>query len=115
MSMNLDQQEEALEPVEVDNRPTSVVVSVRLESDLARELTGVARTRGLRLSDVLREAARTYSARLGWAEAVNYEVQGPRLQVSLGAQPWRSNRAPVEIRESADEPAEPWRVQVVSY
>ena len=112
--MKPDELVEVLERIDVDNRPTSVVVSVRLESDLARELGGVARTRGVRLSDVLREAAKTYAARAPWADAVNYEVQGPRLQVTIGAQPWRSSRASVEIKEPAAEPAEQWGTQVVS-
>lgn len=104
-------EDEVLEPIEVDNRPTSVVVSVRLESDLARELTAVARSRGLRLSDVLREAAKNFAARPGWTEQINYEVQGP-LHVTFGAPAWRSNRTPIQVSEPVTELVGPWRSQV---
>lgn len=110
---------EQLEPVEVDNRPTSVVVSVRLESDLARELTMAARTRGLRLSDVLREAARAFSARPGWKESLSYQVQAQitgqePLFVRVGVPAWESpQRRLLEWNpEPSDAPA-PWRLQSV--
>jgi hypothetical protein len=86
-----DQNEEPLVPVDVDNRPATVVVSVRLESDLARELTAFARGRGLRLSDVLRDAARSFTDRQGTARTLNYLVEGA-TEVSVGGRPWQSNR-----------------------
>src|SRR5690348_14399585 len=111
--MKSDEAMEALEPVEVDNRPASVVVSVRLESDLARDLTRAARSRGLRLSDVLREAARAFSLRPDWTEKLSYQVQAQLtdqepLYVRVGRTPaWESptRRAFERAPELTDTPS----------
>ena len=51
-----------LEPIDIDSRPQSVVLSTRLDAALARELGALARSQGRRISDVLRDAAAAYLA-----------------------------------------------------
>jgi hypothetical protein len=78
-----------LEPIEVVSEPASVVVSVRLDNETARRLAKAARDRGVRLSDVLREAARAYAEH----EPVKYRpsmyVQGGAYVV-VGSREWTS-------------------------
>lgn len=83
-------EDEPLVPVDVDNRPSSVVVSVRLNSEVAMELNAVARARGVRLSDVLRDAARTFAERQPEpTSTLRYQVQGV-VEVAVGVPNWRS-------------------------
>ncbi len=48
---------EDLEPVDIAVRDPSVVLSVRLDGETARQLHAIASVRGSRISDVLRDAA----------------------------------------------------------
>ena len=50
-----------LEPLEVEVRNASVVLSVRLDETTARRLRVIAHQRGVRISDLLREAAVAFS------------------------------------------------------
>ena len=75
---------EDLEPVDIAVRDPSVVLSVRLDSGTARQLHAMARLRGSRISDVLRDAAVEF-ARTGLAETgVSLEMEGADLRVVIG-------------------------------
>ena len=54
--------EGALELADVELRNPTVVLSMRLDDATARQLHRIAKRRGVRLSDVLREAAVAYAA-----------------------------------------------------
>ena len=51
-----------MEPSEIELRNPTVVLSVRLDDGTARLLHRLAKQRGVRISDVLREAAVAYAA-----------------------------------------------------
>ena len=75
---------EDLEPVDIAVRDPSVVLSVRLDSGTARQLHAMARLRGSRISDVLRDAAVEF-ARRGTAESgTSLEMEGADLRVVIG-------------------------------
>lgn len=75
---------EDLEPVDIAVRDPSVVLSVRLDGDTARQLRAIARRRGTRISDVLRDAA-VECARMGSAETgISLEMEGADLRVVIG-------------------------------
>lgn len=75
---------EDLEPVDIAARDPSVVLSVRLDSGTARQLHAMARLRGSRISDVLRDAAVEF-ARMGSTDTgVSLEMAGADLRVVIG-------------------------------
>jgi hypothetical protein len=72
-----------LEPIDVEVRNPSVVLSVRLDGDMARALHGLARRRGRRLSDLMREAAANL-LREPTNDSVRYVVSGAGVTISVG-------------------------------
>jgi hypothetical protein len=83
-TVNIEPADPELEEITIEVRSPSVVVSVRVDSDTARQLHKLANRRGVRVSDVLRDAAVEY-ARTGWLEAEGgIQVTGPDIRVSVG-------------------------------
>lgn len=72
-----------LEPIDVEVRNPSIVLSVRLDGDTARALHALARRRGRRLSDLMREAAADLLGQAG-SESPRYLVSGAGLKVTVG-------------------------------
>lgn len=77
-------QDEDLEPIDVELRNPSVVVSVRLDRDTAQRLSGLARVTGRRVSDLLREAASTYVAQGVERPGPTFVVSSVSLDVPVG-------------------------------
>ena len=73
--------EERLERVEVELRSPTVVLSVRLDEETAKALHALARQRGLRISDLMREAATAFaaSAPKDRSRSFVFEYAGKRL------------------------------------
>lgn len=69
---------EQLEPVEIDVRAPSLVLSVRLDEATAKQLHAVARRRGVRISDVLRDAAVSYAS-APWDRTTPYVISYARV------------------------------------
>ncbi len=70
--------------VDIDVRTPTVVLSVRVDDETARQLHRLAKRRGVRVSDVLRDAAIEY-AQAGWREGESsFEVSGLDVRVSIG-------------------------------
>jgi hypothetical protein len=76
-----DQMTDRYEALDIELRNPTVVLSVRLDEAVAKELHRWAKQRGVRVSDILRDAASQY-ARVGPAE-VSYTVGGG-LNVGIG-------------------------------
>jgi hypothetical protein len=80
-----------LHQIDMSSAPQNVVVSVRLDGDVARQLAKVAAVEGRRLSDVLRDAADQYvgmgaGAPVYSVATINYTVQfGPRMAATTPA------------------------------
>lgn len=75
---------EDLEPVDIALRSPSVVLSVRLDGDTARQLHAIARLRGSRISDVLRDAAVEFVRMGSGATGMSLEMEGADLRVVIG-------------------------------
>jgi hypothetical protein len=96
--------ERALEPVDVELRNPTVVLSMRLDDATARQLHRIAKRRGVRLSDVLREAAVAYAATESSTLGARVAIVGGEelypVEVSLGnwpmstADPYRARVGP---------------------
>lgn len=72
------------EPIVVESKNPTIVLSVRLEEATAKELHRWARQRGVRVSDVLREAAVHY-AKVGPHQTdLSYRVTWGSVNVGLG-------------------------------
>ena len=82
--MNDLRPEDRLEPVDVEMRSPSVVLSVRLDDLTARRLHGIARARGVRISDLLREAAVTLAASANREAGPHYLVKYAQSRIALG-------------------------------
>lgn len=93
-----------LEPAEIEVRNPTVVVSARLDADLARQLTKLARQQNRRLSDLLREAAAIYAA------VAAQEVQGPEYVAS-----WPGGRVSLGMRHETHVGARPRAEAVVPW
>ena len=80
-----------LEPSDVELRNPSVVLSVRLDDDTARLLHRLAKRRGVRISDVLREAAVAYATTEVSESGVPVAIVGGDerypVEVTLGSWP----------------------------
>jgi hypothetical protein len=72
-----------LEPIDVEVRGPSVVLSVRLDGDTARALHALARRRSRRLSDLMREAAASLLRDSG-SDSPRYLVSGAGVKVTVG-------------------------------
>lgn len=68
-------EEVTLEPSDLELRNPTVVMSVRLDNDTARRLHATASTRGMKVSELLREAA-NYYLNAGGVPADKYIVTG---------------------------------------
>ena len=81
--MNLNSNE--VQEIAIEVKAPTVVMSVRMDDRTARQLHRLARKqRGVRVSDVLRDAAVEY-ARTGWSEGEsNFEIVGPNTKVIIG-------------------------------
>jgi len=102
------------EDLDVELRNPTVVLSVRLEEGVAKELHRLAKQEGVRVSDVLREAARLY-ARTGPAgKGVAYTVEGGK-NVGIGISSI-TTQSPREVRRpfTQQEPATPWFTAVAA-
>lgn len=96
--------ERALEPADVELRNPTVVLSMRLDDATARQLHRIAKRRGVRLSDVLREAAAAYAATEASAPGARVAIAGGEalypVEVALGnwpmstADPYRARVGP---------------------
>ena len=88
-----------LEPSDVELRNPTVVLSVRLDDSTARQLHKIAKRRGIRLSDVLREAAAAYASAGALDSGVRVAIEGGDqsypVRVALGSWPVR-NEAPLQ-------------------
>ena len=77
-------EEVTLEPSDLELRDPSVVMSVRLDNDVARRLHAAAKTRGLKVSELLREAA-TFYLNAGDMSGPKYVVTGKGVtRVAVG-------------------------------
>lgn len=80
--MNLNSNE--VQEIAIEVKAPTVVMSVRMDDRTARQLHRLAKQRGVRVSDVLRDAAVEY-ARTGWSEGEsNFEIVGPNTKVIIG-------------------------------
>jgi Ribbon-helix-helix protein, copG family len=75
---------ERLEHVEVELRSPTVVLSVRLDEKTGKQLQALARNRGVRLSEVLREAAVAYAASAPQEQETPYVVGYGRQHFAIG-------------------------------
>lgn len=101
------------EDLDVEVRTPTVVLSVRLEEEVAKELHRQAKQRGVRVSDILREAARQYARTASQASGVVYVVEGGR-NVGLGVSSV-STQSPREVRGSlTQQPASRWFTAVAA-
>lgn len=99
------------DPLDVELRNPTVVLSVRLDEVVAKELHRWARQRGVRVSDILRDAAIQY-AKTGPEQAdVSYTVRGG-LNVGIGISSV-TTEAPREARQT-EVPAASWFTAVVT-
>jgi len=77
-----------LEPSDIELRNTTVVLSVRLDDGTARLLHRLAQRGGVRISDVLREAAVAYAAAEATEGSVRVAIMGGNetypVEVTLG-------------------------------
>lgn len=71
---------EELEPLEVEVKAPTVVLSVRLDEATAKRLHAIAKRRGVRVSDVLRDAATAFGEThaVGHGFAVNWYEASPK-------------------------------------
>jgi len=96
-----------LELQEFDSRPRSVVLSVRLDLETARRLHHMARRRGVRVSDLLREAAKAFVDREEVDSWPAVEVVGG-VTFSVGRAPWPSAENVGEYGRSATRSEREW-------
>lgn len=75
-----------LEPGNIEVRAPSVVLSVRLDEATGRQLHALAKRRGIRISDVLREAAESYARMGGTGGEGFYRLVGANIDVAVGQQ-----------------------------
>jgi hypothetical protein len=94
------------EPVEIELRSPTVVLSVRLDEATAKALHRIARQRGLKLSDVLRDAAVTY-ARYA-ADEPSRSVAYLDQRVGVGSAAARSEGRIVREQAVSYGPESPW-------
>jgi hypothetical protein len=73
-----------LEELDIEVRSPSVVISVRVDNDTARQLHRLAKRRGVRVSEVLRDAATDYARAAGIEGETGILVTGPDIRVSVG-------------------------------
>jgi hypothetical protein len=73
-----------LEEVDIEVREPTVVMSVRLDGGTAKAIAALARTKGRKVSDVLREAAASYAASGGEPHGATFEIRGDYWRVVLG-------------------------------
>lgn len=81
---NREKNESTLEQVDVEVRSPSIVLSVRLDEQTAKRLHGIARERGVRISDLLREAATAYAESPPAEASRPYVVEFARSRVAVG-------------------------------
>jgi hypothetical protein len=87
------------EPLDVEVRSPTIVLSVRLDEHTAKQLHRWAKQRGVRVSDVLREAAVHY-VKLGPHQSeVSYRVTGVAANIGLGVSAV-TTEAPKEARDA---------------
>jgi predicted DNA-binding ribbon-helix-helix protein len=83
--------EDEPERSDMELRNPSVVLSVRLDDATTRQLHRIAKRRGVRLSDVLREAAIAYASADALGSGVRVVIEGGvqhyPVQVALGTWP----------------------------
>lgn len=86
--------EDRLERVDVEVRSPSVVLSVRLDEETAKQLHQLARRRHVRMSVLLREAAAAYAASIAEEASRPYEVVFARHRVAVGVTSISSRATP---------------------
>lgn len=75
-----------LEEVDVEVRNPTVVMSVRLDGNTARAVGALARAKGRKVSDILREAAVAYAASGGASSNVMvFELKTERMTFGMGS------------------------------
>lgn len=94
MTMN----ETDLERMDVELRTPSVVLSVRLEAETARAVHDLARKRGVRMSDLLREAVSAWVVNGTTGPEPYYSVQSRVARFGVGE--------PIIWTERTEKPAE---------
>jgi hypothetical protein len=101
------------EDIDVEVRTPTVVLSVRLDEKVAKELHRQAKQRGVRVSDILREAARQYAQTTPRPSGAVYVVEGGQ-NVGLGVSSV-STQSPREVRRPLTaEPASRWITAVTA-
>ncbi len=100
-----DDAEERLEQVEVELRSPTLVLSVRLDEKTGKQLRALARNRGVRISEVLRDAAIAYAASAPHEQATPYIVGSARERFAIGvsavrSQGWQGPDTARELPES---------------
>jgi hypothetical protein len=100
-----------LEPADIVVRDPSVVLSVRIDSGTARQLHTIAKQRGARISDVLRDAAAEYARTKAGDPEMRFELMGPGLRVVVGRRTVDTDIARATGSGSEEEPqaSVPWR------
>ena len=98
-----------LEPDEVEVRNPTIVVSVRLDEGLAKDVSRLARRKGQRISDVLRDAATAYVDQAARESAPRYEVESGPVSFVVGVRQWATSNPklerPASVPVSATGPA----------
>lgn len=74
----------ALEEVDIEVRNPTVVMSVRLDGETARAVGALARAKGRKVSEILREAAVAYAAAGGETEVMTFELKADTWGVRMG-------------------------------
>ena len=80
----VQEDEDRLERVDVELRAPSLVLSVRLDEKTGRQLHRIARERGMRISELLREAATAYATAVEAERSRPYAVEYGTQKVSFG-------------------------------
>lgn len=100
-----------LERVEVEVRSPSLVLSVRLDEPTAKRLHALARQRGVRISDLLREAATAYAVAAQTVQSTPYEIGFARERIAIGVAAANSHVNRSGTQSQGDSPIDPrWLV-----
>lgn len=104
--MDKTDEDQTLEPLDVEVRSATVVLSVRLDDATARRLRSLARQRGVRISDILREAADSIAAQAPPTRMAGMPYDVAYLNTAFTVEPVERTVSPV-TNLSVDNAADP--------